>query len=71
MREKVHMSWSRPNVFQNGDTLVTLGATEADYRVPFTFIEALNDGVLFDRPASAFRDAAHAHRLFEIVNQRT
>ena len=27
---------------------------EAEYRIPFTFIEALNEGTLFDRPAHAF-----------------
>ena len=24
---------------------------ESEYRIPFTFIEALNEGTLFDRPA--------------------
>jgi hypothetical protein len=44
---------------------------EAEYRLPFTFIEALNEGTLFDRPAHVFRDAARQHRLFHVVNRTT
>jgi hypothetical protein len=44
---------------------------EAEYRLPFTFIEALNDGTLFDRPAHLFCDAARKHRLFHVVNRTT
>ncbi len=65
------MSWNRPTIVDNKDTLRVLGTDEAEYRIPFTFIEALNEGVLFDRSARTFKEAAHAHRLFEIVNLRT
>jgi GNAT superfamily N-acetyltransferase len=44
---------------------------EAEYRLAFTFIEALNEGTLFDRPAHVFRDAARQHRLFHVVNRTT
>jgi transcriptional regulator with XRE-family HTH domain len=42
---------------------------EAEYRLPFTFIESLNEGTLFDRPAHVFRVAARQHRLFHVVNR--
>jgi GNAT superfamily N-acetyltransferase len=44
---------------------------ESEYRLPFTFIEALNEGTLFDRPAHVFRDAARGHRLFHVLNRTT
>jgi hypothetical protein len=31
---------------------------EAEYPLAFTFIEALNEGTPFDRPAHVFREAA-------------
>ena len=45
--------------------------SEAEYRIPFTFIEALNEGTLFDRPAEAFLDAARERRLFHVLNRTT
>ena len=45
--------------------------SEAEYRIPFTFIEALNEGTLFDRPAHAFLEAARERRLFHVLNQTT
>lgn len=44
---------------------------EAEHLIPFTFIEALNEGTLFDRPAHAFRDAARERRLFHVLNRTT
>jgi len=44
---------------------------EAEYLIPFTFIEALNEGTLFDRPAHAFLDAARERRLFHVLNRTT
>ena len=44
---------------------------ESEYRIPFTFIEALNEGTLFDRPAHAFLDAARERRLFHVLNRTT
>ena len=43
--------------------------SEAEYLIPFTFIEALNEGTLFDRPAHAFLDAARERRLFHVLNR--
>jgi hypothetical protein len=45
--------------------------SEAEYLLPFTFIEARNEGTLFDRYAHVFREAARQHRLFHIVNKTT
>src|SRR5262249_34990279 len=44
---------------------------EAEYLIPFTFIEAQNEGTLFDRPAHAFLDAARDCRLFHVLNRTT
>ena len=45
--------------------------SEAEYLIPFTFIEALNEGTLFDRPAEAFLEAARERRLFHVLNRTT
>lgn len=65
------ISFRRPDVVEDGDQLSLTTADEQDYRVPFTFIEASNQGTLFERSDTAFEDAARAHELFEIVNTRT
>ncbi|MEM7224660.1 MAG: GNAT family N-acetyltransferase [Pseudomonadota bacterium] len=39
----------------------------SDYRRPFAFVEALNDGTLFGRPARVFQAAARESCLFEVV----
>ena len=38
-----------------------------DYRVPYTFVEALNEGTLFDRSARVFEEAARTQRLYDVV----
>lgn len=65
------MSWRRPAVIAEGDSLVVRNTTNAEYRMPFTFVEALNEGALFDRPARIYEQAAREHYLFEVVNTRT
>jgi GNAT superfamily N-acetyltransferase len=45
--------------------------SESEYQLPYTFIEALNEGTLFDRPAHVFRDAARERRLFHVLNRTT
>ena len=47
------------------------GQERPSTRIPFTFIEALNEGTLFDRPAHAFLDAARERRLFHVLNRTT
>ena len=61
----------RPTMIRDQDRVEIRLTKEAEYRLPFTFIEALNEGTLFDRPAHVFRDAARQHRLFHVVNRAT
>jgi hypothetical protein len=55
----------RPAMIRDRDKVEIRLTREAEYRLPFTFIEALNEGTLFDRPAHVFRDAA-PHETWKI-----
>lgn len=61
----------RPSVIRDQDSIEIRRTEESEYRIPFTFIEALNEGTLFGRPAHAFLDAAREGRLFHVLNRRT
>ena len=61
----------RPPVIRDQDKIDVRLTGEAEYLIPFTFIEALNEGTLFDRPAHAFLDAARERRLFHVLNRMT
>jgi hypothetical protein len=61
----------RPPVIRDQDRIDVRLTGEDEYRIPFTFIEALNEGTLFDRPAYAFLDAARERRLFHVLNRTT
>src|SRR6266404_4556966 len=61
----------RPPVIRDQDKIDVRLTSEAEYRIPFTFIEALNEGTLFDRPEHAFLKAAREHRLFHVLNRTT
>ena len=61
----------RAAVIRDQDSIDVLLTGEAEYLIPFTFIEALNEGTLFDRPAHAFLDAARERRLFHVLNRTT
>jgi len=58
-------------MIRDGDRVEIRLTREAEYRIPFTFIEALNEGTLFDRPAHVFREAAREQRLFHVLNRNT
>jgi hypothetical protein len=62
---------NRPPVIRDQDKIDFRLTEEAEYRIPFTFIEALNEGTLADRPAHAFLDAARERRLFHVLNRIT
>lgn len=62
---------ARPPVIRDQDRIDVRLTQEAEYRIPFTFIEALNEGTLFDRPAQAFLEAARERRLFHVLNRTT
>jgi hypothetical protein len=61
----------RPSVVRDQDRIEVRLTEEAEYLIPFTFIEALNEGTLFERPAHAFLDAARERRLFHVLNRTT
>src|SRR6476659_5832385 len=61
----------RPPVVRDQDQIDVRLTSEAEYLIPFTFIEALNEGTLFDRPAHAFLEAARERRLFHVLNRTT
>jgi GNAT superfamily N-acetyltransferase len=65
------MPVNRPPVIRDQDKIDFRLTEEAEYRIPFTFIEALNEGTLADRPAHAFLDAARERRLFHVLNLTT
>src|SRR5258705_17250 len=62
---------NRPAMIRDHDRVEIRLTKEAEYRIPLTFIEALNEGTVFDRPAHVFRDAAREHRLFHVLNRNT
>lgn len=61
----------RPAVVRDQDRIDVRLTKDDEYLIPFTFIEALNEGTLFDRPAHAFLDAARERRLFHVLNRTT
>ena len=61
----------RPPVIRDQDKIEVRLTSEAEYRIPFTFIEALNEGTLFDRPEHAFLDVARERRSFHVLNRTT
>jgi hypothetical protein len=65
------MPVNRPPVIRDQDCIDVRLTAESEYRTTLTFIEALNEGTLADRPAHAFLDAARKHRLFHVLNRTT
>jgi hypothetical protein len=51
----------RPTMIKDQDRVEIRLTREAEYRLPFTFVEALNEGTLFDRPGmfSAMRHGSN------------
>src|ERR1044071_8312301 len=61
------MAISRPLLFSDSDTLSFRLTPESEYRIAYTFVESLNEGTLFDRPARTFEEAARTQRLYDVV----
>jgi len=61
------MAIHRPALFTDADTLTFRQTPASDYRIPYTFVEALNEGTLFDRSARVFEEAARTQRLYDVV----
>ena len=49
------MAIQRPSLFNDADILTFRQTPASDYRIPYTFVEALNEGTLFDRSARVSR----------------
>ncbi len=56
-----------PKLFHNNETVTFRLTAPEDYRIPFTLVEALNEGTLFDRAARVFEEAARNDCLYEVV----
>jgi GNAT superfamily N-acetyltransferase len=61
------MANNRPSLFNARDTLTFRQTPVSDYRIPYTFVEALNEGTMFDRSARVFEEAARTQRLYDVV----
>ena len=61
------MAIERPSLFNNSDMLTFRQTPASEYRIPYTFVESLNEGTLFDRSARTFEEAARTHRLYDVV----
>jgi hypothetical protein len=60
-------STHRPTILHDGDRVVFRLTAPDGYRVPFTFVEALNEGTLVDRSGRVFESAAQQNSLYEVV----
>jgi GNAT superfamily N-acetyltransferase len=61
----------RPPVIKDGDKIAFRFTRSSEFRIVATFVEALNEGTLFDRPPHVFHDAAKAKQLFQVINLST
>src|SRR3954453_23393947 len=61
------MAIHRPSLFSDSDLLTYRQTPASEYRIPYTFVEALNEGTLFDRSARGFEEAARTQRLYDVV----
>ena len=61
------MALHRPLLFTDSDILTFRQTPVSEYRIPYTFVESLNEGTLFDRSARTFEEAARTQRLYDVV----
>lgn len=61
------MTTHRPSILHDGDHMAYRLTAPDGYRIPFTFVEALNEGTLFDRSGRVFASAAQNGSLYEVV----
>ncbi|MDF2971060.1 MAG: hypothetical protein K0R61_1510 [Microvirga sp.] len=61
------MAITRPPLFTDSDMLTFRQTPTSEFRIPYTFVEALNEGTLFDRSARVFEEAARTQRLYDVV----
>jgi hypothetical protein len=48
------MAIHRPSLLNDSDVLTFRQTPASEYRIPYTFVESLNEGTLFDRSARTF-----------------
>jgi hypothetical protein len=61
------MAIHRPSLFNECDALTFRQTPLSEYRIPYTFVEALNEGALFDRSSGVFEEAARTQRLYDVI----
>ena len=61
------MAIGRPSLFTDSEMLMFRQTPASEFRIPYTFVEALNEGTLFDRSARIFEEAARTQRLYDVV----
>jgi hypothetical protein len=61
------MTIRTPTLFGNSDVLTFRTTPASEYRIPYTFVESLNEGTLFDRSGRIFKEAASTQRLYDVV----
>src|SRR3954453_11997841 len=61
------MAIDSPSLFIDSDILTFRQTPASEYRVPYTFVESLNEGTLFDRSVRTFEQAARTQRLYDVV----
>src|ERR671912_2181549 len=61
------MAINRPSLFNDSDMLSFRQTPASEYRIPYTFVESLNEGTLFDRSARTFEAAALTQRLYDVI----
>ena len=61
------MAFHSPSLFNESDILTFRQTPASEYRIPYTFVEALNEGTLFDRSSRVFEEAARTQRLYDVV----
>ncbi len=57
----------RPMLFNDNELLRFRRTPQSEYRIPYTFVDALNEGTLFDRSLRVFEEAARGERLYDVV----
>lgn len=61
------MSIQAPPLFKAGDRILYRLTAPDAFRIPYTLVEALNQGNLFDRGGKVFAEAAGDRRLYEVM----
>lgn len=61
------MAIHRPSLFNECGAVTFRQTPLSEYRIPYTFVETLNEGTLFDRSSGVFEEAARTQRLYDVT----